>query len=188
METFSALLTLCAGNSPVTSQFPTQKPVRIFDIFFEMLFNKRLSKQSWGWWFETTTCSLCRHCNDSCSGVDKCTATKIMWWNYFSMYKNTYPWQHRSRLYSIRHTKYFIFRNSCDTHISTIRYTSHYITGEIWNGSSDIWASCATFCRCCVFIIWWGDAFTAYTANYIYIYIYVCVCVYAWMHYILWWI
>ena len=26
METFSVLLTLCAGNSPVTGKFPTQKP------------------------------------------------------------------------------------------------------------------------------------------------------------------
>ena len=27
MKTFSALLALCAGNSPVTSEFPSQKPV-----------------------------------------------------------------------------------------------------------------------------------------------------------------
>ena len=26
--------------------------------------NKRLSKQSWGWWFETPSCSLWRHCNE----------------------------------------------------------------------------------------------------------------------------
>ena len=25
--------------------------------------NKRLSKQSWGWWFETLSCPLWRHCN-----------------------------------------------------------------------------------------------------------------------------
>ena len=48
METFSALLALCAGNSPVTGEFPVQRPVtRSFD---ERL-NKRLSKQSWGWWY-----------------------------------------------------------------------------------------------------------------------------------------
>ena len=34
METFSALLVLCAGNSPVTGEFPSQRPVtRIFDVF-----------------------------------------------------------------------------------------------------------------------------------------------------------
>ena len=36
METFSALLTICAGNSPVTGEFPAQMPVtRSFDPFFE---------------------------------------------------------------------------------------------------------------------------------------------------------
>ena len=36
METFSALLALCAGNSPVTCEFPSQRPVtRSFDVFFE---------------------------------------------------------------------------------------------------------------------------------------------------------
>ena len=34
METFSALLALCEGNSPVTGEFPEQRPVtRSFDIF-----------------------------------------------------------------------------------------------------------------------------------------------------------
>ena len=47
METFSALLAPCAGNSPVTGEFPTQGPVtRIFDVFFDLRLNKRLSKQS----------------------------------------------------------------------------------------------------------------------------------------------
>ena len=33
METFSVLLALCAGNSPVTGEFPTQRPVtRSFDV------------------------------------------------------------------------------------------------------------------------------------------------------------
>ena len=64
METFSALLTLCAGNSPVTGEFPTQRPVtRSFDVFFDLRLNKRLSNQSWGGWFETPLCSLWRHCN-----------------------------------------------------------------------------------------------------------------------------
>ena len=54
METFSALLAVCVGNSPVTGEFPTQMPVtRSFDGFFDVRLNKLLSKQSWGWWFET---------------------------------------------------------------------------------------------------------------------------------------
>ena len=64
MEAFSALLALCAGNSPVTGEFPSQKPVtRSFDVFFDLRLNKRLGKQSQGWWFETTSCPLWRHCN-----------------------------------------------------------------------------------------------------------------------------
>ena len=64
MEIFSALLAFCAGNSPVTGEFPIQRPVtRSFDIFFSLRLNKRLSKQSWGWWFETLSRPLWRHCN-----------------------------------------------------------------------------------------------------------------------------
>ena len=54
IETFSALLAICAGNSPVTGEFPAQRPVmRSFDAFFDPRLIKRLSKQWWGWWFET---------------------------------------------------------------------------------------------------------------------------------------
>ena len=64
METFSALLALCVGNSPATGEIPSQRPVTgSFDVFFDLRVNKRLSKQSWGWWFETPPCSLWRHCN-----------------------------------------------------------------------------------------------------------------------------
>ena len=47
METFSLLLALCAGNSPVTGKFPSQRPVtRSFDVFFDLRLNKRLSQQT----------------------------------------------------------------------------------------------------------------------------------------------
>ena len=65
METFSALLAICAGNSPVRGEFPTQRPMmRSFDFFFDLRPNKRLSKQSWGWWFETLSRPLWRQCNE----------------------------------------------------------------------------------------------------------------------------
>ena len=49
METFSELLAICAGNSPVHGEFPAHWPVtRSFDVFFDMRPNKRLSKQSGG--------------------------------------------------------------------------------------------------------------------------------------------
>ena len=34
-----------------------------FWCFFDLRLNKRLSKQSWGWWFETLSRPLWRHCN-----------------------------------------------------------------------------------------------------------------------------
>ena len=44
METFSALVAICAWNSPVTSELPAQRPVaRSFDVFFDL----RLNKNSW---------------------------------------------------------------------------------------------------------------------------------------------
>ena len=67
METFSALLAICAGNSPGSpGEFPALRPMtRSFDVFFDLHPNKRLSKQWWGWWFETPLCPLWRHRNVS---------------------------------------------------------------------------------------------------------------------------
>ena len=66
----SALLALCAGNSPVTGEFPSQRPVTWgFDVFFDLHLNKSLDKQSWSWWLETPSRSLWRHCNVWCQSV-----------------------------------------------------------------------------------------------------------------------
>ena len=54
MEPFSTLLTLCAGNSPVTGEFPAQRPVtRNFDVFFDLRLN--------GWVNSRGACDLRRH-------------------------------------------------------------------------------------------------------------------------------
>ena len=75
METFSALLAICAGNSPVPGEFPAQRPVtRSFHVFFDLRLNKPLSKQSWGWWFEMLSRSLWRHRNDE--------ARETLWFFY----------------------------------------------------------------------------------------------------------
>ena len=61
METFSALPAFCEG---ISGGFPSQKPMtRNFDVFFDLRLNKRLSKQSRRWWFETPSRSLLSHCN-----------------------------------------------------------------------------------------------------------------------------
>ena len=65
METFSALLAICVRNSPVPGEFPAQRPVtRNFDVFFDLLMNKQLSKQLWCLWFEMLSHPLWCHHND----------------------------------------------------------------------------------------------------------------------------
>ena len=87
MEPFSVLLAICAGNSPLSGEVPAQRPeTRSFDIFFDLRLNKRLSKQTWGWWFETLSCPLWCQCNEvlrirthviqytaGVSGLDNCS-------------------------------------------------------------------------------------------------------------------
>ena len=57
-------------RSPVNSlhKWPVTQS---FDIFFDLGLNKRLSKQSWGWWFETLSCPLWRHCNGVTVGLEQ---------------------------------------------------------------------------------------------------------------------
>ena len=53
------------GNSQVNGEFPIQRPVtRSFDVLFDLRQSKRLSAQSWGWWFEVLSRQLWRHCYD----------------------------------------------------------------------------------------------------------------------------
>ena len=81
MDTFSALLALCAGNSPVTV-LPHQgqwSGALMFSLICAL--NKRLNKQSWGWWFETPSRSLWRHCNDHQTFISYTSEdpVKLMW-------------------------------------------------------------------------------------------------------------
>ena len=47
-------------------RIPAQRPVTgSFDVFFDLRLNKRLGKQSRGWWFETLSRPLWRHCNET---------------------------------------------------------------------------------------------------------------------------
>ena len=58
-----------------TGEFPSQRPVtRNFDVFIDLYLNKRLTKQSRRWWFETLSRPLWRHCN-----VDARTRTQQMY-------------------------------------------------------------------------------------------------------------
>ena len=83
METFSALLALCVRNSPVNGEFLAQRPVTwSFDVFFYLRLNKRLSKQSGGWWFELTSRPLWRHCNVSV--LIYSFIGQVMWFNWLT--------------------------------------------------------------------------------------------------------
>ena len=55
---------LC-GEFTGPGEFPAQRPVtRSFDVFLYLRLNKRLSKQPWGWFFETPSWSLWRESID----------------------------------------------------------------------------------------------------------------------------
>ena len=72
---------LC-GEFTGPGEFPTQRPVtRSFDVFFHLRLNKRLSKQPWGWWFETPSWSLWRHCNDILPLIGDGNSGEVCWNN-----------------------------------------------------------------------------------------------------------
>ena len=102
METFFALLAICAGNSPVPGEFPAQRPVtRSFEVFFDLRLIKRLSKQPWGWWYETLSRPLWRHrngyhkhCFRRCS-LSICEIFSITAWRVCGNHRR--PRQHQTR-------------------------------------------------------------------------------------------
>ena len=97
-----------------TGEFPTQKPVtRSFDVFFDLRLNKRLSKQSWGWWFETPSWSLWRQCN---AMPFVCRCLSQLYWPWFCCYIYMLWWEFLGKictesLIEKGVTKYFPFRN-----------------------------------------------------------------------------
>ena len=87
METLSVLLALCQANSPVTGEFPSQRPVtQSFDIFFDMRLNKRLSNQARLRWFETPSSSLRRHCYENVCRAER-VAMNIEWLFFFARFQ-----------------------------------------------------------------------------------------------------
>ena len=65
METFFVLLAICAGIHRSAVNYPHEglwRGALMFSLICAL--NKQLSKQSRGWWFEMSSRSLWRHCND----------------------------------------------------------------------------------------------------------------------------
>ena len=111
MEPFSALLAPCVGNSPVSGEFPAQRPVtRSFDVFFDLRLNKRLSKQAWGWWFETLSSPLWRHCNGQIVCAGKITGTLQTTRSYALLFFPKGPVNKRSALVEIMVTSSYLDR------------------------------------------------------------------------------
>ena len=100
-----ALLALCAGNSPVSGDISTQRPVaRSFDVFFDLRLIKRLSKHSRGWWFETLSRPPWRHCNAT-NGHHGCNFVIFLWWDYSTLtlilYRDAFTWwRHQMETFS----------------------------------------------------------------------------------------
>ena len=104
METFSVPLALCAGNSPVTGEFPSQRPVtRSFDVFLDLRLNKRLSKETRRRWFETPSESLWRHCNG-------CGFYEV---NIWSMFYIRHSCNMCSILYGTYYNETWLYNPSC---------------------------------------------------------------------------
>ena len=87
---------LC-GEFTGPDEFPTQRPVtRSFDVFFDLRLNKWLSKQPWGWWFETTLWSLWRQCNGPQQKI--------------------WTWSHMNNLFGLQFSRSLLkFRHRCVT-------------------------------------------------------------------------
>ena len=71
------------GEYTGPGEFPAQRPVtRSFEVFFDLRLNKRLGKQSWGWWFEMPSFPLWRHCNHKWWKIQKafpCHDVGVIW-------------------------------------------------------------------------------------------------------------
>ena len=71
-----------AGKSPVPGEFPAQRPVtQSFDVFFDLPLNKRFSKQSWVWWFETLSRPLWRHRNGESVALEELQHQPLRCWS-----------------------------------------------------------------------------------------------------------
>ena len=121
METFSTSLSIFAGNSPVTGEFPAQRPVtRSFDVFFEMCLNKSLSKQRWGWSFETLFRPLWRHCNGLCASPGL---------KYLSVWLHFWDWFLWSSKISVNGKN----RYTCNIFFHWAKLAQRYIQNRLWS-------------------------------------------------------
>ena len=74
----------CNGNSPATGGLPARLPCNVERgaLIFSLIcaLDKRLSKQSWGWWFEMPSRTLWRHCNGALSEETVIINANVDWY------------------------------------------------------------------------------------------------------------
>ena len=139
---------LC-GEFTGPGEFPTQRPVtRSFDVFFDLRLNKRLSKQPWGWWFETPSWSLWRQRNVDtlvknntsiyAGHLWRITSTFRCAWPFFYLPRSTYRpiAQIPERTSLISHNAPFCNRNMhmCTTKLCIVGYLPDALW-DLWDGS-----------------------------------------------------
>ena len=104
---------LC-GEFTGPGEYPAQRPVaRSFVFSFICTLSKRLSKQSYGWWFETQSRPLWRHCNDATqlSNIDQWKTTSCKW-NEFAnafLFDPNYAYENRRNWWLNLQIRRFIF-------------------------------------------------------------------------------
>ena len=117
METFCTLLALSVASQRILT--------RSFDVFFDLHLNKRLSEQSWNWWFETPSRSLWRHCNAG--------QGRLIGWHVLSESDTDFSWA-VSLVVDIEPFEWFKFLTAV-----IIWMTPH----------NDTWAQALYFLSCC---------------------------------------
>ena len=124
---------LCGEYTGHRGEFPTQRPVTwSFDVLFDIRLNKWMNKQSWGWWSETPSCSLWRHCNDQ-SERQNHTYTTYVTSSCISWYSNHEGWD----------AKYIM-------HPDTTKCPHEYIPLQILEAlkqGNEVWSSVTMFIR-----------------------------------------
>ena len=106
-----------------TGEFPSPRPVTLsFDVFFDLRLHKPLSKQSWGWWFETPSRLLWHHCVVDTSslelaGMSSLELTKPRQLIYIYIFM-------ASHMYIICNMEKVYWANSCNSYDCLLLYAA----------------------------------------------------------------
>ena len=92
---------------------------RSLDVISDLHLNKRLSKQSWGWWFEMPMRSLWRHCNAKYNGCYSNHYQRSAKWIYVFIRKHScyaYPYFKKVIWQTVMQEYHILFNSSSPSH------------------------------------------------------------------------